>query len=98
MPRRNVPESVVFVAEVHVSGRTADKLRYKHGIDADEVAALVSSPPSRVGRRLRDERGTRVVIDARLADFREVRVVLYAAGDDEWYLASAYVKTREWRA
>ncbi len=97
MPREKPPLHV-WVGDVLVSAATARKILTKHGLNPDEIAKLAKSPPPRIGRFVRDERGSRLYLSVRNAAGQDVLVVLYPAGDDVWHLASAYVQKRPRRA
>lgn len=74
---------------------TAEKIRSKHGLDPDEIATLVKSPPPKIGRHVADHRGTRLYVKVSTAEKQGVLVVLYPLADDVWRLASAYVLERQ---
>ncbi len=97
MPRTKAPW-VVWVADILVSGPTAAKIRGKHGLDPDEIAKLVSSPPLRAGTFVRDQRGARLYVKVRNAAGQEVLVVLCPLADEIWRLAGAYVQAPSQRA
>lgn len=97
VPRQKEPRTA-WIAEVRVSPATAAKIRDKHGLDPAEVAALAESPPPRIGRIVRDDRGTRLYLTVRTSAGQQVLVVLHPAGEDIWHLASAYVQKRQRRA
>jgi hypothetical protein len=95
-PRRTgTAPRVIWVADVLISISIAEKIRSKHGLDPDEIAALVKSPPPRVGRYITDQRGARLYVKVRTREKLGVLVVLYPVGDDLWRLASAYVLERQ---
>ena len=88
---------LVWIADLYVSDRTAVKIRSKHGIDPAAVRAAVLARPV-LGRRVRDDRGTRLMVRLRVND-QLIQVVMYpAASDEAWNLASAYVVIRKRRA
>ena len=93
MPREKA-RLYVWVGDVLVSTATARKIHTNHRLNPDEIAKLATSPPLRIGRFVRDERGSRVYLSVRNAAGQDVLVVLHPAGDDVWYLASAYVQKR----
>jgi hypothetical protein len=86
---------VAWIAEVLVSGPVAAKLRAKHGLDPDEIATLVSSPPPRLGTFVEDQRGKRLYVKVRNAAGKTVLVVLSPLTDDIWQVTSAYPEVRE---
>jgi hypothetical protein len=86
---------VVFIADVLVSDAVAANIRAGCGVEAREIMSLVQSPPPRIGRWVRDDRGARLYIRARTKAGRDLLVVLYPLGSDAWRLASAYVQPRE---
>lgn len=86
---------VAWIAEVLISGPVAAKLRAKHGLDPDEIAKLVSTPPPRLGTLVQDERGTRLYVKVRNAAGKTVLVVLSPLTDDIWQVTSAYPEARE---
>lgn len=88
----------VWVAEVLVSDATAGKIRAKHDLDPAEIAALVQSPPPRLGRWVRDERGARLYVQVTTAKRQDVLLVLYPASGQVWRLVSAYVLVPHGRA
>jgi hypothetical protein len=95
---RAKPPGVAWIAEVLVSAPVAAKIRANPGLNPDEIARLVSSPPPRLGTLVQDERGTRLYVKVRTGAGKPVLVVLSPLADDIWRLTSAYVQTREWRA
>ena len=87
--------SVIWIAQVNVSARTAGKIRGRHHLDPYQVVEAILSPPVRVARWARDRNGRRqVLIPVRLGN-KQLLVVLYPAGDDVWNLASAYEVSRD---
>ena len=88
----------VWIAEIQVSERTAEKIRSKHPLDPSEIVGLVGSPPPRAGRYVRDERGYRLLVKVHDRERRVILVVLYPLGAEIWALASAYVVGRRRRA
>lgn len=85
--------TVVWVAELLVSDRTAEKITSKHHLDPADLRAAVLCGRALVGRWSLDRQGKpRVLVRVRIED-RPCLVVLYPAGDDVWHLASAYVLT-----
>jgi hypothetical protein len=86
---------VAWIAEVLISGPVAAKLRAKHGLDPDEIAKLVSTPPPRFGTLVEDDRGTRLYVKVRDAAGKTVLVVLSPLTDDIWQVTSAYPEVRE---
>lgn len=96
MPKKKAPRTV-WIADILVSDRIAEKIRSKHGLDPDEIVSLVLSPPPRLGRYVTDDRGTRLYVTVPLGN-QTILVVLHPYGDDVWRLASAYVQDRPRRA
>lgn len=88
---------MAFIAEVLVSDAVAAKIR-AGGLDPAEVVSVLQSPPPRIGRWVRDDRGTRLYVRARTKAGSELLLVLYPVGSDAWRLASAHVQRRERRA
>lgn len=82
---------MVFIADVLVSGAVAATIRARSGLDAAEIVSLVQSPPPRIGRWVRDDRGTRLYVRARSRSGGDLLVVLCPLGSDAWRLASAHV-------
>ena len=97
MPKKKAPRTA-WIADIQVSAPVAHKIRSKHGLDPDEIVALVLSPPPRLGRYVTDDRGSRLYVTVGIAGNRTVLVVLHPFGDDVWGLASAYVQDRPRRA
>jgi hypothetical protein len=89
---------VAWVGEILVSPRIAAKIATEHGLDPEEIVRLAQSPPPRIGRFLRDERGTRLYVLVRTAVGADVLVVLHSLGDDVWRLAGAHVQERKRKA
>ena len=81
------------VGELRISSRTAEKLREKHGLDADEVREAVEDVGG-LPFRWHDhpERGLRAILVTAVGN-QAVKVVLYPAqgeAADVWNLGSAY--------
>lgn len=93
IPLRSPAVAEVEVGKLNISPRTADKLREKHDLDADEVRAAVEGVgglPFRWDNH--PERGLRAILVVAVRD-QAVQVVLYpAVGEaaDVWNLGSAY--------
>jgi len=83
---------VVFIADVLVSDAVAARLRALIDTDPGEIVALLQSPLPRIGRRVDDDRGTRLYVRARTRSGRDLLVVLVPLGSGAWRLAGAYVK------
>lgn len=82
----------VWVAQLHISERTADKLADKHGISADDVRSHVQ----RVGNLrgawdYHPQRGLRLLLKVPMEE-QMILVVLYPRDDSDeaWNLGSAY--------
>jgi hypothetical protein len=84
----------VWIGDLWVSQRTAEKLQSKHGLSAEEVAGAIVQVAG-LSYRWHDhpERGRRLLLDVEIRGMR-VRVVLYPrpadAYGDAWNLGSAY--------
>ena len=84
----------IWVAELHISDATANKIAKRHGISADEVRlAVLCVPGLTYSWDIHPERGKRAIIATRIRGFK-VLVVLYPrvldAFGDSWNLGSAY--------
>jgi hypothetical protein len=83
----------LWVAELHISDRTAEKLRAKHQLEPDDVRnAIVGVRGLRFTWNTHPERGTRAIIETWISGDR-VLVVLYPRPSemgDAWNLGSAY--------
>jgi hypothetical protein len=83
----------VWVAKLHISPRTEQKINQLHGLTADEVrAAVVCVRDLRGTWHVHPERGRRALIDVTIRR-QLVVVVLYPVDSvmgDEWNLGSAY--------
>lgn len=85
----------LWVARLHVSEATRNKLRDLHGLDADKVRAKIECQRNLPYRwNQHPERGRRVLVDVFFGR-RRVRVVLYPKRrnnpfGDEFHLGSAY--------
>lgn len=81
------------VRELRISARTADKLREKHDLDAEEVQESVEGVGGLPFRwHNHPERGLRAILVVAVGD-QAVQVVLYPAegeAADVWNLGSAY--------
>ena len=86
--------STLWVAELKISPRTAEKISQVHGLSADEVRESVECV-SGLAFTMDDhpERGTRAIVEVFIRK-RRCLVVLYARQDDAfgdaWNLGSAY--------
>lgn len=82
-----------WVADLLVSGRTAEKISTKHGLDVDEIRSwLVCVGGLRGSWHEHPERGWRLLVRLSVAG-SEYMIVLYPADDplgDVWNLGSAY--------
>lgn len=83
----------VWVAKLHISDRTAQKIIQRHRITPDEVTdAIVGVVGLRYVWSEDPERGKRAIIETAIRG-RRVLVVLYPRDSvvvDEWSLGSAY--------
>lgn len=82
----------LWVAELLISDRTAQKLAGRHGLEADEVRRAVACVPDLVYTWDDDpDRGLRAIVRITVGA-RTVLVVLYPhpLGDDIFHLGSAY--------
>lgn len=82
----------VWVAVLHVSGRTAEKLANVHGLSEDEVRLHVQCVSGLRGAwHEHPDRGLRMLLKVPMRG-GTVLVVLYPRDgyEDEWNLASAY--------
>ncbi len=84
----------VWVGDLRISRRTADKIRRKHGLTPAEVRrAVVRVADLSYSWENHPTRGLRAIIRTRIRD-NEVLVVLYPSRDsqfgDSWNLGSAY--------
>lgn len=83
----------IWIADLRISDRTAEKLRSKHHLDpADVRAALVGVQGLRFSWHEHPDRGSRAIVETTVAA-RRVLVVLYpvaGAMGDTWNLGSAY--------
>ena len=83
----------LWVAEIHISARTKEKINSKHGITADQVRDAVVCIEGLDYRHVYSEiRGWRWLVKTRIQD-RPALVVLYDANDpigDVYRLGSAY--------
>ncbi len=83
----------LIVSILHVSDATAEKLREKHGLDAEAVRAQVEGVGNLPFRwNVHPEKGSRAYIWT-VVDDEPIQVVLYPSrsGDaEEWHLGSAY--------
>jgi hypothetical protein len=83
----------IWVAELRVSERTAEKLSSKHGLSTDEVRqAVVCVSGLQFSWNDHPQRGIRAIIRTRVNE-RDVLVVLYPVSgpiEDVWNLGSAY--------
>jgi len=86
---------VVFIADVLVSDAVAAKIRAHLDLDPAEIISLVQSLPPRIGRWVRDDRGTRLLVRTRTRSGDDLLLVLYPLGSDAWRLASAHGQPRE---
>lgn len=86
-------EPDLWVAVLHISDRTAEKIHSKHWITPDEVRqAVVCVTGLDYGWDDDPERGMRALVDCRIRGARVI-VVLYPATeppDDVYHLGSAY--------
>ena len=85
----------LWVARVHVSARTREKITSRHGLDVDEILAnLVGVSGLLYTWHEHQEYGLRALVDVRL-DAEKVLVVLFPTGtEDEYHLGSAYRVSR----
>ncbi len=82
----------VWVAQLHISGRTAEKLASLHTLAADDVRMHVQCVSGLRGAwHDHPERGLRMILEVPM-NGGTVLVVLYPREgyEDEWNLASAY--------
>ncbi|MGH3939472.1 MAG: hypothetical protein ACRDTG_12735 [Pseudonocardiaceae bacterium] len=83
----------VWVAKLHISHRTAQKIIQRHGITPDEVRESVVGVVGLCYVWNEDpERGERAIVETTIRG-RRVLVVLYPTENtmgDEWNLGSAY--------
>jgi hypothetical protein len=83
----------LWVAELFISDRTAQKITQRHGITPDEVRdAIVCTAGLTYVWQNDLARGLRAIVQANIRG-RRVLLVLYPARraeDDEWHLGSAY--------
>jgi len=82
----------IWVAELLISDRTAEKIRTKHGIEPQEVKDEVQCARLRCTWDTDQERGERALVEAFIRG-RRTLAVLYPAGhpaSDVWHLGSIY--------
>lgn len=82
----------VWVAQLHISDRTADKLVARHRLDPDDVRLHVECVSGLHGAwDDHPERGSRLLLKVPISGVT-VLVVLYPrdGDEDEWNLGSAY--------
>lgn len=88
---------VLWVAVLHISDRTAQKLRSKHDIEPDDVRdAVVCRPRLFYVEDIHPERGHRMIVSARIREVPSYVVLYPDDGDpfgDVWHLGSAYPLT-----
>lgn len=85
--------SSIWIAELHISDRTAEKIRSKHGIEPDDLrTALVAVRGLQFVWHEHEERGLRAIVETTVGK-RRVLAVLYPVASplgDVWNLGSAY--------
>jgi len=94
---RDKHTSKIFGDQVTIRS-TDGKLKtfYTHlDLDPAEIISLVQSLPPRIGRWVRDDRGTRLLVRTRTRSGDDLLLVLYPLGSDAWRLASAHGQPRE---
>lgn len=83
----------VWVAQLHISARTAAKLAALHQLDAETVRLHVECVAGLTGAwHEHEHRGSRMILEVQIAG-RRILVVLYPRSGffgDEWDLGSAY--------
>ena len=83
----------VWVAVLHISARTAEKIASRHQLTSDEVRdAVVCVSGLTFAWHSHPDRGDRVIISVQIRG-RPALIVLYPASDaagDAWHLGSAY--------
>jgi hypothetical protein len=85
--------TTVWIAELIISDRTAEKIASKHRLSPRDVRDAILCRHALIGRWSADRQGNpRVLVRVTVGD-RPCLVVIYPAGDDVWHLASAYVLT-----
>jgi len=86
---------VVWIAELLISDRTANKIAGKHGLETADVRAAILCGRPLLGKWSTNRHGkARILLRVQVAG-RPCIVVIYPAGDDVWHLASAYVLTSQ---
>lgn len=86
----------VWVAVLHISDRTAQKITGRHGIEIDHLRqAVVAVAGLEYAWDEHPERGLRTILSTSIGR-QPIWVVLYPAGDsDVYWLGSAYPKNGE---